>query len=238
MKKRALMVLTAILVTLTAFAFARAYAFPAEPATPTAMNLSMADAITAAQKEMMQREQLSAADIQNHRIKANFVKLENNEYAWMVLLESNEITNRISAIVTVDPAAPAIMDYQASTPTSEITIILINQWSERKGPMNRWSVEDKALFNLLFGWVDVYAVPGENHISKEEAKNIALAALPRAVASPECLFAFRLLSYTDGRADEYIWGVTIVQQGKEKYLVNVSAVDGSIVEMFELDGPG
>ena len=238
MKKLTRNVLIAMMITLTVAAFAETYAFPVEPATPTAMNISMSDAIAAAKNEMVQRQNLSMADIQNHRIKANFVKLENNEYAWMVIIESNEMNNRISALATVSSTAPEIIDYQASDPTTELTMILIDQWTKRKGPMRTWPVKDKALFDLLFGWQDAYLVPDASHISEEEAKNIALSALPQSFSSPEFSAAFRLLSYTDGRMDEYVWCVTVIEQGKERYLVNISAVDGSVVEIIELSGLG
>ena len=237
-KRNVVVILTALFLMLSSSAVSEPYIFPMEPALPTIEDISMSDAITAAKSEMVQRESLSFDDIQNHTIKANFVKLETSEFAWIVILESNEITNRISATATVSPVDGTMMDYQASDPNTEITMILIDRWTKRKGAMKTWSIEDKALFNLLYGWQDGYVVPTENHMNQEAVKAIALSALPENLSSPEFSFSFELVSYTDGTPEQYIWRVTIFVQNKERYQVQVSAIDGTVVDIWKMDGLG
>ncbi len=234
MKRMVAAALMAVSLVLWGGSFAETYVFPVEPATPSETDIAMADAIAAAKSEMAQRQGVPLDGFQNFNVKANCVKLENNEKAWVVLLD--ELAYGTDALVTLSAVDASIIDYQASD--TEITMFLIDQWTRKKGAMKTWTMEDKALFDWLFGSSDQYVVPSEAHISKEMARDIALSAIDQALSSPTFSYAYHLLSYTDGRPDHYVWMVTIYVDGHEKYLVHVSAVDGAVVEVMRLDGNG
>lgn len=234
LKRTIVISLITMLLILSGGSLAEPYIFPVKPATPTAADISMSDAISIAKSEMAQRQGMSLDDYQNYKIKANCVKLENGEKAWVVMLD--ELAYGSDALVTISSMNATIIDYQASD--TEITMFLIDQWKKKKGAMRTWSIEDMALFNWLFGSSDQYVVPNEDHISKEEAAAIALSAISQTLSSPEFSYSFKLFSYTDGRPDQYVWLVTILVHGEEEYLVHISAVDGAVIEVFEGGGLG
>lgn len=236
MKKMIAITLTMVLLILSGVSLAETYIFPVEPATPTGTDISMSDAISIAKNEVIRRQGLSLETIENYTIKANFVKLENNEYAWVVMLDNDEELYGTDVILMISSVDAKIIDYQATN--MELATILIDQWKKRKGAMKTWSLEDQALFNFLYGFSDEYVVPGENHISQEDATSIALSAIPQSLSSPEFSYCFQLFSYTDGRPDQYVWLVTIFVGGKEKYLVHVSATDGAVIEVFSISSHG
>lgn len=47
----------------------------------------MAEAIAHAREEMIQREGMTILDLNNYLVKASFVRLENDENAWVVMLD-------------------------------------------------------------------------------------------------------------------------------------------------------
>lgn len=218
------------LLMLSSGALAETYVFPVKPASLAETDISMADAISIAKKEMVRRQSIPTDDFQNYKIKANCVWLENEQKAWVVMLD--ELSCGSDALVTISLADTAIIDYQAGH--AEITSFLVDEWTKKKGAMKAWSIEDKALFNWLFGNSDQYLIPDEGYISRDTARDIALSAVPQSISSPEFSFTFSLLSYTDGRPEQYVWMVTILENGQKKFLVHVSAVDGTVVEVFNL----
>lgn len=231
-ERRITAVCLTILLALSSGALAESYVFPVEPAALTENDISVESAIDAAKGELTRRRNLS--DFEKYRIKAGCVKLENGEKAWVVMLD--ELQCGTDALVTLSAADGRLIDYQETD--REIISLLVETWTSKKGGMRTWTLEDKALFNWLFGMDDAYVVPSEGHISQERAGEIALAAIPEKASPEECSYAFRLFSYTDGRPKQYVWLITITKNGEEKYLVHVSADNGDVLEVFALDGNG
>ncbi len=234
MKRMYMAVLWLALLALAGGALAGERLFPVAPAEAAQTDVSMTDAIQFAKAEMAKQQGMPGEEFQNYRIKAGCVLLENGGKAWIVTLD--EKGYGWDALVTLAAEDGAVIDYQATD--SEITSLLVKQWTERKGPMLAWTQEDQALFNWLFGDRDAYLMPDETHIRQEEAGAIALASITEPLASPELHYRFDHLSYTDGRPEQVVWRVTVVVQGREKYLVYVSATDGTVVESYALDGNG
>ncbi len=224
----------ALLLILPSGAFAQTYLFPVGPATRAETDIVLADAVAVAKNEMTQRQGISPDGFGEYRIKANCATLENGEKAWVVMLD--ELNCGADALVTISSTDATVLAYQASD--TEITLDLLDQWTTKKGPMQTWALEDRALFNWLFGLADQYVIPGEEHISRETARDIALSAIPQPLPSPEFSYGFHVFSYTDGRPDQTVWMVTILENGQEKYLVHVSAVDGAVVDVFPLGKNG
>ena len=235
MMKRNLLVCLMITIVCFAFpAFATAYRFPVDPAPVSEGELTMEAALTLAQNEMMQREEMPEIHLENYNIKANCVWLDNGEKAWVVMLD--ELGYGTDALVTFSAAGGHVIHYHATN--SEITMYLVEQWTAEKGKMKTWSVKDTALFNWLFGNDEQYVVPDESYIAQEDAEEIAMAAVSQLVASPTASSTFLYMTYPDKQYECYVWSVTIWENGQEAYLVHVNAETGAVVETYQLYGNG
>lgn len=226
--------LITVLVFLLSGSLADSHLFPAEPAVLPEGSLSKEDAIIIAENEMLTREGLSLQNFQGYKIVATAVKLETGADAWVVMLDEQFCGT--DALVTISATNAAILDYQSTN--WEIISAVFNQWFEKKGAMITWSVEDKALFDWVYGASDEYVTPSEDHISQEEAGSIALSAMEQTATADDLFYAFKHLSYTDGRPDQYVWVVSAFQNGKETYIVYVSAINGDVLEVYKLSHNG
>ncbi len=232
MKRKLLFYLMLAIVCFALPAFAAEYPFPADPAPVSEGELTMEAALTLAQNEMMQREQMPELCVENYKIKANCIWLDNGDKAWVVMLD--ELGYGTDALVTLSAAEGHVIHYHATD--TEITMYLIEQWTAQKGRMQTWSVKDKALFNWLFGNDEQYTVPDENCIPQQEAERIAIAAAGQQVASPTASSAFLCLKDPDKQYECYVWSVTVWENGQEVCLLHIHAETGAVVEMVWLHG--
>ena len=215
-------------------AFAYAVPLPAAPATLAQRDICMAEAIAHAREEMIQREGMTILDLNNYLVKASFVRLENDENAWVVMLDEKGYGT--DTLVTISADGQRVLDYQSTN--TEITALLVQLWKAKKGEMKTWSVEDKALFNWMFGNQDQILLPDDNCISREKAGEIAIAQIGQSLSLSDCSFSFGRLSSADAQSEQFVWMVTIIVNGQEAYLVHVDAVDGAVIEQYELHGNG
>ena len=215
-------------------AFAYAVPLPAAPATLAQRDICMAEAIAHAREEMIQREGMTILDLNNYLVKASFVRLENDENAWVVMLDEKGYGT--DTLVTISADGQRVLDYQSTN--TEITALLVQLWKVKKGEMKTWSVEDKALFNWMFGNQDQILLPDDNCISREKAGEIAIAQIGQSLSLSDCSFSFGRLSSADAQSEQFVWMVTIIVNGQEAYLVHVDAVDGAVIEQYELHGNG
>jgi len=220
------------LLMLSSASLADTYVFPVELAMPIATDISMEDAISIAKIEVARRQGLPSESIEKYTIKANFVRLENGEDAWVVMLFGNEIYYPTDATLIISAMNATVIDYQATNMGLDIS--LMKQWERVKGVRGAWSLEDQALFSILYAPSTTEAIPGDDMLSKEEATQIALSALPQPPLSPEFQCSFWHLPSPDGTADEYIWVITILVHGVKQIQVNLSAIDGTIIDVFDL----
>lgn len=228
LKRMIAVALMVMLLVLSSGSFAETYVFPVEPATPTEIDISMSDAISIAKKEVIQRQGLTLDTIQNYKVKTSFVSLENGEKAWVIMLLSDAMFYGINSSFMISSVDGSIIDYRATD--MGLTHDLQELWKKRKGAMGAWSLEDKALFDMLYG-SGRNVIPGDEFISQEEAKTIALSILPQSAGSYE--FQYSFLHYA-GEAYEYVWVVTILVEDKETYQVNLSGIDGTVIDVFDL----
>ncbi|MEG0863436.1 MAG: hypothetical protein RSE58_05615 [Clostridia bacterium] len=70
---------------------------PISPSTPTELCISMEDGILIAKQEIAKRYERSVSDFDFHKVKANFVKLENGEDAWVVMIDHNNDSYDVGA---------------------------------------------------------------------------------------------------------------------------------------------
>lgn len=215
-------------------AFAYAVPLPAAPATLSQRDICMAEAIAHAREEMIQREGMTILDLNNYLVKASFVRLENDENAWVVMLDEKGYGT--DTLVTISADGQRVLDYQSTN--TEITALLVQLWKAKKGEMETWSVEDKALFNWMFGNQDQILLPDDNCISREKAGEIAIAATSQSLSLADCTYSFGRLSYIDDQPERLVWMVTIIANGQEIYLVHVDAINGTVIEKYDLHGNG
>lgn len=234
MKRKRLFCLMIAIMCFVFPAFADSYRFPVAPAPVSEAELTMEAALALAQKEMMQREGMPEINLENYNAKVNCVWLDNGEKAWVVMLD--ELGYGTDALLTLSAAGGDVLHYHATN--TEITMYLIEQWTAQKGKMKTWSVEDKALFNWLFGNDEQYTVPDERYIAQEDAEGIAMAAVSQLVASPTASSTFVYMTYPDKQLEYYVWSVTVWENGQEVYLVHVNAETGAVVETYQLHGNG
>lgn len=229
-----IVLMLALWIAAAAFAVAESddYYFPVSPASLDENSISQEEAITAAKDVMLQREGAPFEEHEQSTIKAGFVQLESGENAWNVMLDSAYGTD---ALVLLSPAGEVI-HYQATDDKSpEITTILQKKWQEEKGNIQSWSIEDKALWYWLYGSADAYIVPTENDISQERAVKIALEAVPEELSDPSYTISFGTY-HKD--ASLRVWSITIYENGKEAYVVYVTAEDGTVIEQFPVSSLG
>lgn len=236
MKKHCIIaaLLSTILVLFASTSFAHAYLLPTEPATLMQTDISMAEAIALARGEMMQCEGMSNLDLNSYIVKASFVHLETDENAWVVMLDEKGYGT--DTLVTISADGQRVLDYQSTN--TEITALLVQLWKAKKGEMKTWPIEDKALFNWMFGEQDQLLLPDENCISREKAGETAIAATSQPLPLAECTYSFGRLSYTDDQPDRLVWMVTIIANGQDVYLVHVDAINGTVIEKYDLHDNG
>lgn len=212
-------------------------ALPAIPSEPTNECLSQDEVVGIVKQKMADAYQRPLSDFDCHKAKANFVALENGEDAWVVMVDHNNEKYDVGAAAIIDPQDGTILNY-VSNEEKELNLVLLEQWKEQKGDLRTWTAEEQALFDWLYGTAETYAAPSENQIGKEQAAEIALAAIPETLQNPEFYYSFKTLPATDGKQPQYAWLMTICEDGQEKYAVYVSAADGAVIEVIAISRQG
>lgn len=238
MKKR-LMVLLVILLFAASVALAEnretEIPLPAAPAEVTDGCISQEEAVTITKETMADYYQKPMSDFDFHKVKARFVKLENGQDAWSVMIDHNNETLDVGMAVILSPKDGAIMDCLTNE-ENELNLVLLEQWKKQKGDLRAWSAGDKALFDWLYGSSETYADSSQYSVGMEKATEIALSALSEPLQGLSC--TFKLLSETPEGPAQAVWLVTIGKDGREIYVVYVSAVDGTVMDIVKESGLG
>ena len=154
--------------------FEKENALPAIPSEPTNEGLSQDEAVGIVKQKMADAYQRPLSDFDCHKVKANFVALENGEDAWVVMVDHNNENYDVGAAAIIDPQD-----------------VLLEQWKKQKGDLRTWTAEEQALFDWLYGTAETYVYPSENQIDKEQAAEIALEAVPEDFQRPEFFILLR-----------------------------------------------
>ncbi len=224
--------MTAAMLCLPALSLAEGYVFPVALTTPAETDITKEAAIAVAQSEIERRKALTAGEIDTYEIQAAFVTLENGENAWVVAAENVENNYLRGTALILSAAEGRVIDYQQED-NGGLIIAMMEQWQQRLGDKGAWSLEVQQLFHTLYG-AGQNAIPGPEHISQEEATRIALSALSKPPKKPEFQYSFKHYTQADTAWDEYTWYVTILENGVKKYQVNISAIDGRVIDVFDL----
>ena len=193
----------------------------------------MSEAIQMAQSVACEKRKTTMTDIADETIKASFVLLDNGQTAWVVTLFDDAFQDPTDISILISSPDGAILDVQTTNIGYFKTIR--DRWQEKMGDADTWSLEMKALFNRLYTVHDDFAVPDDTMIQQEQAASIALREIPDDLSVDQILYSFSFNSSAEETREQYVWRITIVSEGKKRYLVNLSAIDGSILDVFSLD---
>ncbi|WP_418832828.1 PepSY domain-containing protein [Ruminococcus sp.] len=237
LKRRVSITRVGLLLLLAASIMASAYAdavpLPEALSAFTSDDLSMNEAIQIAQSVACQKRNISVTDIADETIKASFVLLDNGQTAWVVTLFDDAFQDPTDISILISSPDGAILDVQTTNIGYFKTIR--DRWQEKMGDADTWSLEMKALFNRLYTVHDDFAVPDDTMIQQEQAASIALREIPDDLSVDQILYSFSFNSSAEETREQYVWRITIVSEGKKRYQVNLSAIDGSILDVFSLD---
>lgn len=237
LKRRVSITRVGLLLLLAASIMASAYAdavpLPKALTAFTSNDLSMSEAIQMAQSVACEKRKTTMTDIADETIKASFVLLDNGQTAWVVTLFDDAFQDPTDISILISSPDGAILDVQTTNIGYFKTIR--DRWQEKMGDADTWSLEMKALFNRLYTVHDDFAVPDDTMIQQEQAASIALREIPDDLSVDQILYSFSFNSSAEETREQYVWRITIVSEGKKRYLVNLSAIDGSILDVFSLD---
>lgn len=219
--------------SIMASAYADAVPLPKALSAFTSDDLSMNEAIQIAQSVACQKRNISVTDIADETIKASFVLLDNGQTAWVVTLFDDAFQDPTDISILISSPDGAILDVQTTNIGYFKTIR--DRWQEKMGNADTWSLEMKALFNKLYTVHDDFAVPDDTMIQQEQAASIALREIPDDLSVDQILYSFSFNSSAEETREQYVWRITIVSEGRKRYQVNLSAIDGSVLDVFSLD---
>lgn len=234
LKRRVSITRVGLLLLLAASIMASAYAnavpLPKALTAFTSDDLSMNEAIQIAQSVAWQKRNISVTDIADETIKASFVLLDNGQTAWVVTLFDDAFQDPTDISILISSPDGAILDVQTTNIGYFKTIR--DRWQEKMGDADTWSLEMKALFDRLYTMHDDSDVPDDTMIQQEQAASIALREIPDDLSVDQILYNFSFNSSAEETREQYVWRITIVSEGRKRYQVNLSAIDGSVLEVF------
>lgn len=218
--------------SIMASAYANAVPLPKALTAFTSDDLSMNEAIQIAQSVACQKRNISVTDIADETIKASFVLLDNGQTAWVVTLFDDAFQDPTDISILISSPDGAILDVQTTNIGYFKTIR--DRWQEKMGDADTWSLEMKALFDRLYTMHDDSDVPDDTMIQQEQAASIALREIPDDLSVDQILYNFSFNSSAEETREQYVWRITIVSEGRKRYQVNLSAMDGSVLDVFSL----
>lgn len=237
LKRRVSITRVGLLLLLAAGIMASAYAdavpLPKALTVFTSNDLSMSEAIQMAQSVACEKRKTTVRDMADETIKASFVLLDNGQTAWVVTLFDDAFQDPTDISILISSPDGAILDVQTTNIGYFKTIR--DRWQEKMGDADTWPLEMKALFDKLYTVHGDSAVPDDTMIQQEQAASIALREIPDDLSVDQILYSFSFNSSAEETREQYVWRITIVSEGRKRYQVNLSAIDGSVLDVFSLD---
>lgn len=237
LKRRVSITRVGLLLLLAAGIMASAYAdavpLPKALTVFTSNDLSMSEAIQMAQSVACEKRKTTVRDMADETIKASFVLLDNGQTAWVVTLFDDAFQDPTDISILISSPDGAILDVQTTNIGYFKTIR--DRWQEKMGDADTWPLEMKALFDKLYTVHGDSAVPDDTMIQQEQAASIALREIPDDLSVDQILYGFSFNSSAEETREQYVWRITIVSEGRKRYQVNLSAIDGSVLDVFSLD---
>ena len=217
---------------LTNSCYADTLPLPIELILSTTNDLPMNDAIKIAQSAACEKRNTTLTDIADETIKANFVLLENGQKAWIVTLFDDASHDPTDISVLISSPDGTIVDLQ----TTQIGYFktIRDMWQEKLGDAGAWSLEMKAMYSRLYTAHSDYTLPDETMIQQEEATVIALKEIPNVISIDQVLYSFSYNSSAHEANEQYVWRIIFVSNGIKRYQVNLSAIDGSVLDVIPL----
>lgn len=166
---------------------------------------------------------------------ANRVQLTDGRTAWIGSIFTQQGETPIEAVLTVDEATYAVLRYEENN-TGWFRDTQA-RWEAAYGHYGTWPLNTQVLFDVLYCLEVTHAtLPDDDCLPEYAAFELALEAAGLA-NSRDTLRCERTLIFdlyaTDPTA-QYVWMITLCLGTQDLAQVNISAVDGHIIDIFDL----
>lgn len=165
---------------------------------------------------------------------ANRVQMTDGRIVWIGSLFSQLEETPVEVVATFDDATGVLLRYEENNTgwfrrTQE-------RWEAVYGAYGLWPLETQVLFDMLYSIEVTHTVPGDQLLSETIAYELALQAAG-LTQSRDTLHAERALvhdPYATTPAEQYVWMMTLCLDSAPLAQVNISAVDATVLEVFDL----
>jgi len=107
-------------------------------------------------------------------------------------------------------------------------------WEQHYGPYGQWPLEMQELYDILYCVEINHATLPEGAIPEEEAFTLAAEAAGLTHQLPALTYdrSLALNIYADTPTETYVWIITLYQNNLEVAQVDLSALDGHLIDLF------
>lgn len=165
--------------------------------------------------------------------RATHVLLSDGSAAWVgsVFTQMDEVP--MEAVLTINAETMALLRYEENNTGWFGDTQLC--WENVYGAYGRWPLEAQHLFDLLYCVEVTHILPGEDTYPFDDAYTAAINAAGLSASRDTMSYERTLIrdpygAYADGQA---VWVITLMLDTKPLAQVNVSAVDGHIIDLFD-----
>lgn len=107
------------------------------------------------------------------------------------------------------------------------------RWEAVYGPFGRWALDKQAMFDELYYLEQTHALLPDGCLSETAAVDAAIEAAGLTSSREHVTYERALALNKNAQANEaYVWMITLSIGGSTVAQVNLSAVDGHVVDMF------
>lgn len=225
--------LVAILMLLFMFT-TPAYAVPmvARTLTPSADEIPMEQAVDLAMNIACEKRGTTLEDLEGELVRASLAELESGEHAWVVSIFDDAFADPMLVSVMINATNGDALDI--FTTTYGYFGQVRDAWEQQKGEYDFWSLEDKALFDRLYREWDYHTIPNDKVVTQQQAIEIAIHAISETIQEPKFSCSFVQVKAQNESTFEYEWMISIWSKGKKVYQVNLSAEEGTVLDVFDL----
>lgn len=149
--------------------------------------------------------------------RASLVRLTDNTHAWIVTVQEQGGESRQAWTFTLSADDGELL-WQETSPQGDFPQTR-QAWMAAWGEEDRWTGEQRMLFDRLYAVEGERALSPDGQVSQEEACDIALAALGLTDDS-----AYQLACSLSGDR----WQIILVQEGVAMWQVTLDASDGQV----------
>lgn len=227
------LIISIIVIVIPSLSFAESFLLPLKPALDSDIKTSKEEAIEIA-KELLSQSGIEYDELQ-YKTKAGSVLLSNNQIAWIVMMNDMSDPNNsgYDLYAVIDANDGKIIEL--SFPQQDIKTWVLQHWIEQKGELGSWSINDRALFNWLFGNDSSFFDQSETSISCIQAEKIAKTWMQKVHA--DVYYNKTNASYLwmgQDAVPQFVWTITFFADDNELFLVYVSTTTEIVTDCYDL----